>query len=137
MCVFLLSYIFISFLLLSSVRSGVHRLVSHRCPPGAGPHVLRLLPLHGLGGHHPLPAGRLHPHLLLHRVLLPGQQPLLLLQTRGRRRGRSKRVRCFCYQPCQECSRLSSGGEGSGRFWTVISLYTEKCSTCKSTPTLK
>lgn len=63
---------------------GFHRVVPHRRPPGAGPHVVRLLPVHRMGGHHLLPGEQLHAHLLLLGILLilvPGQQSLLLLQT--------------------------------------------------------
>ena len=68
----------------SNVWYGVYGLVSHRRPSGAGPHVVRLLPLHRLGGHHLLFAGWVLSHLLLLRVLitrLSGQQSFLLLQT--------------------------------------------------------
>lgn len=69
---------------LSTVWYGFYGVVSHRRPPRARPHVVRLLPLHWMGGHHLLPPGWVHAHLLLLRVLLlisllPGQQSFLLL----------------------------------------------------------
>lgn len=95
--------------LLSTVWYGVYGLVSHRCSPGTRPHVIRLLPLHRMGGHYLLPAGRVHSYLLLLRVLLisflPGQQSFLLLQT-GRRQPASSPL----HQSRQERPRLRETG---------------------------
>lgn len=90
---------------------GVYSVVSHRGPPAAWPDVVRLLPLHWLGGHYLLPAGWVYPHLLLLRVLflipLPGQQPLLLLQT-----GRWQPTSHHLCQSRKECPCLTWE-----RFW--------------------